>query len=83
MQVAERGFLIVMVAVLWAEGNTLLNKGIVTSLGHNEDAKFTRRVRQKPDDQIQIFQELTDILRRQYHRSLTLTSSLKSQRRWR
>ena len=50
MQVAERGFLIVMVAVLWAEGNTLLNKGIVTSLGHNEDAKFTRRVRQKPDE---------------------------------
>ena len=38
-----------MLAVFKAEGNTLFGKEVVvTSLMYDEDAAFTRRVRQKP-----------------------------------
>ena len=50
MQVAAMGLLIKMLAVFCVEGNTKLVVGIVTSRMYGEDARFTRRVRQKPDD---------------------------------
>ena len=50
MQVTDWDFLEEIFAVFGAGGNSLLTKGKVTTLWNNEDAVFTRRARQKPDD---------------------------------